>query len=803
MKAFEMGGRKMSCMRWMGIMAAAGILTLGSGGQGYGKAIFQEDFRSSLSNGKDGQILKHGNGYAWRGAGGDSTVEKGGYRIYDIQGLNEKEGTVECDVTRAGSEEGETLFSFANELGENLFSLRIDWEPFAPEGGTDPARIQTTFPAGPDRVFFTTEKGDFGVPYEFSGLPLGRTIAKGQTFHIAFSWGADGPSLYIDGKRLKGGARNQDALEKIIPLTKKFLLGGRTCMPGNAVICQTPSSLIANVQVHDRQLIPTMLGETIKADLGIQSVSHDAFKAAGFSGKLLAGNNLQVTVGGTPGAAGTFDVVHYPDASGKIVLDWRGWGVYLEEKNSYEEGEVNLSDAVRYKVFSSLTPLHAITAEMVPLATLDVEEQSYTVESLNRDTPYYLAVVAEMRDGTFRNVIWPVQNVPLAESGPGVYSGGYTVTYADRIPRAVVVGRLTQAETSVTAVAENTVILDPALTVSVTSSEEVLKADEKSTAQISVTVTDANGNPVSGHKIKFLLATTSQYTGVVGGGAFTEQVGGAMQESAWGVTDLFGKLTATYVAGFAAKTAVIVARDMTSNSTGAAYVTTYIQAFGQIELTPVEPTAAMDAGYAITVTSSDEWLTADGKSQARITARVTLNGQPVKGHTVSFNLSSGNGSIRTVSDTTDARGEARAVYTAGKKIGIVLISATDTTVDISASVQIELRSDAPAKITIKIDPEKLPADGRSRADIEVLVTDINDNPNDNTKVEYTISQGSGDIKDDVNLTDKNGISTNEYTAGRTPGIVSISLVVRSTIPTAEELVKARNLSLAVPHYAFR
>ena len=84
-----------------------------------------------------------------------------------------------------------------------------------------------------------------------------------------------------------------------------------------------------------------------------------------------------------------------------------------------------------------------------------------------------------------------------------------------------------------------------------------------------MTVTDANGNPVAGHKIKFLLATTSQYTGVVGGGAFAEQVGGAIKERRSGETDLFGKVTATYVAGFAAKTAVIVARDMVSNNTGA------------------------------------------------------------------------------------------------------------------------------------------------------------------------------------------------------------------------------------------
>ena len=51
--------------------------------------------------------------------------------------------------------------------------------------------------------------------------------------------------------------------------------------------------------------------------------------------------------------------------------------------------------------------------------------------------------------------------------------------------------------------------------------------------------------------------------------AFKEQVGGTLNENSWGETDLFGKLTATYVAGFAAKTAIIVARDMTSNDTGA------------------------------------------------------------------------------------------------------------------------------------------------------------------------------------------------------------------------------------------
>jgi hypothetical protein len=432
-----------------------------------------------------------------------------------------------------------------------------------------------------------------------------------------------------------------------------------------------------------------------------------------------------------------------------------------------------------------------------------VKEQSYLIENLEIDTPYYVAVVAEMRDGTLRPVIAPIANLPMTESAPGVYAGSYRIAYQDRYPRAVVVGRLVSGESTAVLAGDvkSVFAMDPALTIAVGTAPNELKADEKSASKVTVTVTDANGNPVSGHKVKFLLATTSQYTGVVGGGAFADQVGGSMKESAFGETDLFGRLTATYVAGFAAKTAVIVARDMASGDTGAGYVKTYIQTAAELELEPVVEAMAAE-GYEITVTSSDEWLTADGRSQARITARVTLGGKAVEGHQVSFEASPGAGSIRVVQGKTDRNGEARAVFTAGKKIGIALITATDTTVNVSGSVAIELRSDAPAKIKIQIKPEKLPADGRSRADLLVQVTDINDNPNDNVEVEYRVAQGGGSIRDDKGMTDKNGESTSEYTAGRTPGRVSIEITVRSTVPTEEEILKARGLAVAVTDYKF-
>jgi hypothetical protein len=367
----------------------------------------------------------------------------------------------------------------------------------------------------------------------------------------------------------------------------------------------------------------------------------------------------------------------------------------------------------------------------------------------------------------------------------------------------VVVGRLASHGERALLVASEPIVVNTALTLAVAAEPGVLKADEKSQSKVTVTVTDANGTAVAGHKLKFLLATTSQYTGVVGGGAFAEQVGGSLAESAWAETDLFGRVSATYVAGFAAKTAIIVARDMVSNDTGAGFVKTFINATAQLELEPVrEDARAMASGFEIAVSSSDEWLTADGKSQARITAKVTRAGEPVEGHTVAFAVPSGNGSVRTVKEVTGRNGEARAVYTAGRKIGTVFVTATDQTAGITGAVMIELRSDAPAKIAIAIKPGKLPADGRSRAELTVLVTDINDNPNDNVEVEYALLAGDGRLRDERGMTDRKGESVSEYTAGRTPGMVTIEITVRSTEPSAEELAKARGLALSVTDYDF-
>ena len=749
-------------------------------------------------------------------------------------------GSITFDLQRTGDipeAERESVFGLLDSAGSRVLQLLVSWTSVGDQGK-------------PTLYFRGRASGEdyrYGFGLWGPTIELDRPVARGAWIHVDLTWddATRTYTVYVDGReqiRPPGGDGRGESFspERLERVNRELEREGKPKVSGSRPLSAILSgevsfklgssappvssksrsftkrrfdtrktrpylrnALLDNFVVYGDE-IPPPGGTRLSAAMAIATVEHDAARVAGFSGKLVAGDTLQVTVSGTPGAAGSFDIAYYPDLDRTIELDWRGWGVYLEQKVFFEPGEVNLRDVEGYRVYVGTSPIDPAAPGIEPLERLDVKVQNYQVESLEIGTPYYVAVLAEMRDGTLRKVLASSTGLPLAETEPGVYTGTWQVTYRDHYPRALVVGHLALAPAVATLVADarSAFVVDPALTIAVATSPQELKADEKSVANVSVTVTDANGKAVPGHEIKFLLATTSQYTGVVGGGAFAEQVGGSLREIAFGETDLFGKISATYVAGFAAKTAVIVARDMVADSTGAGYVRTYIQSSAELELLPVEPPAAADEGYAITVSSSDDWLTADGRSEARITAKVTLAGKPVEGHEVSFSATAGSGSIRVVKGTTGRDGEARAVYTAGRKIGLVLITATDTTAGLSGSVQIELRSDAPAKIAIKLDPEKIPADGRSSATLQVTVTDVNDNPNDNTEVEYRIASGGGRLRDEKGLTDRRGENSTDYVAGLSPGKVSIEITVRSTVPAAEEMTQARSLALAVPDSRF-
>jgi hypothetical protein len=724
------------------------------------------------------------------------------------------------DLLRTGDApytQAETVFELVDARGERVLRVKASWSSDA-DRGAHPTLLFQGEGAG----------GDFrrhGVGLWGPVIELDRAVAVGESVHVDLTWddSSRAYAAYADGRPLTawhggfdpaqkrwypdprataergaGGRGQSDAQPLGFFLARVAAVHlGAYDDPGRAPA--RPRSLLRNGRLTSFAAfvdeVPAPGGAPAPT---IAAVEHDAFRTSGFSGKLVAGDALEVTLQGTPGATGSFDVVHYPDLGGVIALDWRGWGVGPEQRPVPEAGEVDVADVTGYRVFASTAPFDPAAPGLEPVARLATGEQSYTLQLLEADRPYYVAVVADLRGGGERPVIAPIRDQPLAEGAPGVYTGTFRVGWRDRLARAAVVGRLARGTAAATLVAARTLALDPALTVAVETEPKVLRADERSAAQVSVTVTDANGRGIAGHKIGLLLATTSRYTGVGGGGAFADQVGGSLAGAARGETDLFGKLTTSYVAGFAAKTAIIVARDLTSDDTGAGWVQTYIQATAGLELEPVGESAAAGEGYAISVSSSDDWLTADGRSQARITARVTLNGEPVAGRAVGFACTSGMGSLRVTRGETDRSGEARAVYTAGVKRGLVIVTATDVAAGISGSVPIELRSDAPAKIAVRVDPERLPADGNSRAEVLVEVTDVNDNASEQVEVAYRLASGDGRLRDESGVTDRNGRSAAAYQAGRRPGPVAIEVTVRSPVPTAGELAAARGLAVAPP-----
>jgi hypothetical protein len=86
--------------------------------------------------------------------------------------------------------------------------------------------------------------------------------------------------------------------------------------------------------------------------------------------------------------------------------------------------------------------------------------------------------------------------------------------------------------------------------------------------------------------------------------------------------------------------------------------------------------------------------------------------------------------------------------------------------------------------------------------VRVLVTDINDNPNDEVGVEYALVRGGGRLADERTTTDRRGETTTRYTAGRDPGPVELEITVRSPVPTEEELDAARDLAVAVSDHHF-
>lgn len=387
------------------------------------------------------------------------------------------------------------------------------------------------------------------------------------------------------------------------------------------------------------------------------------------------------------------------------------------------------------------------------------------------------------------------QSILMEETKQGLYQGTYTIGWNDQGEKLRLTATLSdEAGNETSAEAEKTLTIDPRVRLSVRANKKLLPADKESKTRIIVEARNANGDKIKGHEISLALTTTEDYTGVVGGGALegrkaTKEDEDDLEIKWGGITDNFGQVTADYTAGNAAKTAIIIAKDLTTGKdVGFGWVNTYIAAQTTIILKPRSNRNAQSP-VELTMWAEPAKLTADGRSKSRIKVRLTgkADNKPIEGKTINFALGSENGRLKILrSGRTDASGIAEAEYRAGTAMGTVTITASISEYKQSASIDITLMSDAPAKIALNAEAKELPADATSETELLATVSDVNDNPNNLAPIQMAIIEGSGKIEESELLTDKNGEAQTKYKAGSKPGPVTIEARHVSRAPTRGE-----------------
>ena len=619
----------------------------------------------------------------WSSAVVSSSTSHGDYLEFPVHEAFAKDaGTVEMRILRRNVRPIETLFTLVDDLGEPLLTAQVFWNGTFVKGSPE---INFEGPMSHKLWSSDWSSPRFGRSRVIaSTLPLGEQIEPGGVFHIAMTWGSEmgDCAFHLNGRTLPIAVPQPFGMNEILARSSRLVVGAEP-IPGTEGAYEHLNSPLVILRTYDGPVNPFMPV--------IKSVTHNGFVVAGYSGKLVAGDTVTVTLKGDAYQSATFDIGQH-------------------------------------------------------------------------------------------------KGVPMSEvSGrPGTYTGKITLDWSDGIIEEEVVGHLISPNglNAESVLSDRLLLVDARVFTDVQLLDEILPADESSSTDVTVVVTDANGKAVRGHELKLFLSTTDEYTGLVGSGVLEDVIGGDLDVDWGGVTDSFGEVTAQYISGFAAKTILVSSRDMVTGDVGVGYVRSYIE--GSVDIVVTEPKAgALTLAGTMDISLSREWLTADGRSRSRITAIIKdADKDPVSGHSVRFTLLGDNGSIRTIQGKTDSRGRAYADYIAGTVMGQVLVEIRDLTSGMVALVPIELRPDAPADIVLSADPGEMITGGETL--VTARVSDANGNPNSSVDVLYELTVGAGEISSASVATDDDGVASVVFKAGDTGGIVTVRGTVTSRAPTTEE-----------------
>ncbi len=570
-----------------------------------------------------------------------------------------------------------TILDVLDNEGNSLLTLYVIWE-FGTNKGARTA-IEVTAEKSPINIW-----GDRGF--------LSKVIPPGGDAHVVLTWGEtpEDCRLYLNGEDLtpppvgagKRGWKTRQEVEKRIPLFREALKSASELVFGVDIV-KGRGPIEPATEVFFERLVFHDVPLRIEYDV-IRSLTNDAFKAAGYSGKLVEGNKYTVTMVAEPGGSGTFDLGPVKSHAMTESADKPGTykGVHIVKYGEdVEDGEVighfSNSSGLEAVAFTSPRPVTVDTkvymdvkssSELLPadensragitVAAVDANGNAVRKHPLKltmSTTDEYTGIVG---GGTFEKMVGGEIDVDwggVTDSFGEVtaqYLSGFAaktilVSAKDMVSGDVGVGYVRayiDGTVDVLVKRPAAVALGLAGSMEVSASRDWLTADGSSRSRITSVVKDRDGSPVEGDQIKFTL---------LGSNGSVKAIKSR--------TDSRGRAFADYIAGTVIGQVQIEVRDMTAGHSAVISIELRSDA-------PAEVALSAEPGEVFT----------DDKTGSVIAAKVTdANGNPNFNTDVLFEVASGGGRMSAPKAVTDEKdGVAQVTFLPGSEVGLSTIKAT-------------------------------------------------------------------------------------------------------------------------------
>jgi len=300
-------------------------------------------------------------------------------------------------------------------------------------------------------------------------------------------------------------------------------------------------------------------------------------------------------------------------------------------------------------------------------------------------------------------------------SAAGVITFTVKNTKAETVTYTATVSGTPETEITQTAAVTFTAGAPSAANSTVAASPSPVTADGSTEATITVTVKDANGNPVEGETLTLAQGAGSSTISAASG-----------TSSAAGVVTFTVKSTKAETVTY---TATISGTPETEITQTAAVIFT---------------AGAPSAGES-TVSAAPPVVTADGSTESTITVTVKdANENPVEGETVTLAQGAGSSTISAASGTSSAAGVVTFMVKSTKAETVTYTATVSGTPDVvvtqTADVTFTAGAPSAGESTVSAAPPSVTADGSTESTIMVTVKDANENPVEGETV--TLAQNS-------------------------------------------------------------